>query len=231
MDKSPRKIETTMAYSKSKVTKKAIIDASGKLFYQMGYNTTQISAIAAEAGVNQGLIHYYYKSKDRLAEIVFTDILMKMLGQTTTLFPDENLLVKNALSLRVYFHSFIHNAPFRRFIYEISLKRIPVQLAWGVGQEYFAAINTEYNLGLNEDMLRLLCISTFSLETAMFIGYSEGYIKLTETELVDFDIKSTYVLMSLPYHIIDEVLDKSSKLFAKLNVRCGDEFKITLSLK
>lgn len=50
-----------------------ILDAARRVFMRRGTDGARMQEIAAEAGVNQALLHYYFRSKDRLAERVFLD--------------------------------------------------------------------------------------------------------------------------------------------------------------
>ncbi len=55
-------------------TELAIIDAARKVFISKGYSGTTMEEIASVAKVNKASLHYYYRSKDRLFEIVLTEV-------------------------------------------------------------------------------------------------------------------------------------------------------------
>jgi TetR/AcrR family transcriptional regulator len=48
-----------------------ILDAAHAVFVRHGTAGARMQDIAKEAGVNQALLHYYFRTKDRLAEAVF----------------------------------------------------------------------------------------------------------------------------------------------------------------
>ena len=52
-------------------TERRILDAAHAVFIQRGTAGARMQDIAREARVNQALLHYYVRSKDRLAEAVF----------------------------------------------------------------------------------------------------------------------------------------------------------------
>lgn len=52
-------------------TESRILDAAHAVFIRRGTAGARMQDIAREAGVNQALLHYYFRSKDRLAEAVF----------------------------------------------------------------------------------------------------------------------------------------------------------------
>jgi AcrR family transcriptional regulator len=52
-------------------TQEAILDAAEAVFANNGFDGATTRAIAEEAGVNAALIHYYFRSKERLFNAVF----------------------------------------------------------------------------------------------------------------------------------------------------------------
>jgi len=61
-------------------TEQRILDAAHAVFLRRGTAGARMQEIADEAGVNKALLHYYFRSKDRLAEAVFQRV-------ARTLFP------------------------------------------------------------------------------------------------------------------------------------------------
>lgn len=52
-------------------TERRILDAAHAVFVRTGTSGARTQEIAREAGVNSALLHYYFRSKERLAEAVF----------------------------------------------------------------------------------------------------------------------------------------------------------------
>src|SRR5258708_38066046 len=52
-------------------TERRILDAAHAVFVRRGTAGARMQEIAAEAGVNQALLHYYFRTKDRLAQAAF----------------------------------------------------------------------------------------------------------------------------------------------------------------
>ena len=52
-------------------TETRILEAAHRVFLRRGTAGARTQEIADEAGVNKALLHYYYRSKDKLAEAVF----------------------------------------------------------------------------------------------------------------------------------------------------------------
>ncbi|MBK8425993.1 MAG: TetR/AcrR family transcriptional regulator [Lewinellaceae bacterium] len=52
-------------------TEETILEAARKVFMQKGFAAARMCEIAKIAGINQALLHYYFRSKDRLFEVIF----------------------------------------------------------------------------------------------------------------------------------------------------------------
>jgi AcrR family transcriptional regulator len=59
-------------------TELRILDAARRVFIRRGTAGARMQEIAAEAGVNQALLHYYFRSKDRLAATVFAEAAFRV---------------------------------------------------------------------------------------------------------------------------------------------------------
>lgn len=73
-------------------TEQRILRAARSVFLRRGTSGARMQDIAEEAGVNQALLHYYFKSKEGLAEAVFRETaghlvpaLIQLLGSDATI--------------------------------------------------------------------------------------------------------------------------------------------------
>jgi TetR/AcrR family transcriptional regulator len=71
-------------------TETAILDAARKVFVQHGFDGTTMQMISDESGINKALLHYYYRSKDRLFEAVFIEAFSKMIPNLMKIFTSES---------------------------------------------------------------------------------------------------------------------------------------------
>jgi len=60
-------------------TEQRILQAARTVFVRRGTAGARMQEIAAEAGVNQALLHYYFRTKDRLAQAVFREAAGRLL--------------------------------------------------------------------------------------------------------------------------------------------------------
>jgi AcrR family transcriptional regulator len=59
-------------------TERRILDAARRVFTARGSAGARMQEIAAEAGVNQALLHYYFRTKELLAHAVFKEAAAKL---------------------------------------------------------------------------------------------------------------------------------------------------------
>src|SRR5829696_1324442 len=73
-------------------TEQRILEAARRVFVQRGTAGARMQEIAEEAGVNQALLHYYFRSKDGLAATVFSEAASRLLPTIVRILgSDESL--------------------------------------------------------------------------------------------------------------------------------------------
>ncbi len=94
-----------------KQTEERIFEAATEVFIEKGLDGSRIQDIADRAGMNKSLLHYYYRSKDRLFDAVFEMIAMKMLKKFAPVFEGDLTLEEK---IRFFFRehlSFLQKNP------------------------------------------------------------------------------------------------------------------------
>ena len=79
-----------MATEKDGETERRILDAARVVFVRRGTAGARMQEIAEEAGVNQALLHYYFRSKDRLAQAVFREVAGRIVPSIVRIFGSES---------------------------------------------------------------------------------------------------------------------------------------------
>ncbi len=82
--------------AKEQNTEDKIVDAAKTVFVQKGMDGARMQHIADKAGINKALLHYYFRTKDKLFEKVFTII-----------FKDIFSIFERAASEEVSFEEFL----------------------------------------------------------------------------------------------------------------------------
>jgi len=75
-------------------TEEKIKDAARKVFTQKGYAATRTRDIAEEAGINLALLNYYFRSKEKLFEIVILEKMQILLGKIGPTIMDERTSIE-----------------------------------------------------------------------------------------------------------------------------------------
>ncbi|MEO7103378.1 MAG: TetR family transcriptional regulator [Gemmatimonadaceae bacterium] len=73
-------------------TEARILEAARAVFVRSGTGGARMQEIAAEAGVNQALLHYYFRSKDQLAQAVFRELGTRIVPSILGAFASDDSL-------------------------------------------------------------------------------------------------------------------------------------------
>jgi len=65
--------------SKEQNTEQKILEAAKSVFLQKGMEGSRMQEIADEAGINKALLHYYFRSKEKLFLAIFQSTLVKII--------------------------------------------------------------------------------------------------------------------------------------------------------
>src|SRR3982751_3647938 len=70
-------------------TEEKILSAAKKAFLTKGMDGARMQDIADKAGINKALLHYYFRSKDRLFEMIFLEEARKFMPRIATIMLSE----------------------------------------------------------------------------------------------------------------------------------------------
>lgn len=70
-------------------TEEKIKEAARKIFHKKGYAGTRTRDIAEEAGINLALLNYYYRSKEKLFELIFEESIAEISTSLKILLNDD----------------------------------------------------------------------------------------------------------------------------------------------
>lgn len=119
-------------------TEEKIKRAALKLFTRKGYAATRTRDISAEAGINIALLNYYYGSKQKLFELVMTELLaaffqgiIEILNDTQTTIDEKirqvvekyTTLLREQPDVPLFILSEVRNHP-ERLAVRVGLKRM-----------------------------------------------------------------------------------------------------------
>ena len=91
-------------------TEERILAAARKVFISKGMAGARMQDIADEAGINKALLHYYFRSKERLFETIFKELSLQFLPRINSLFESElSLFQKIETFCDVYISKMLEN--------------------------------------------------------------------------------------------------------------------------
>jgi AcrR family transcriptional regulator len=99
-------------------TEEKIKAAARSVFTKKGYAATRTRDIAEEAGINLALLNYYFRSKEKLFELVMMEKMTSFFGTIAPILADTSLALeeKMALAAEKYTYVLMENPDLPLFI-------------------------------------------------------------------------------------------------------------------
>jgi len=72
-----------------KSTEQKILEAAKQVFMEKGIDGARMQDIADKAGINKALLHYYFRSKEKLFEMIFMEEARKFMPKVTSIMMSE----------------------------------------------------------------------------------------------------------------------------------------------
>jgi len=99
-------------------TERKIIEASRRVFIKKGYTGTRTRDVAEEAGINPAMLNYYFRSKEKLFEVVIMGEIQQFFSIVTPIIDNEGLTLDEKLKtlVRDYIDMLVENPDMPLFI-------------------------------------------------------------------------------------------------------------------
>lgn len=99
-------------------TEEKIKKAARKVFQEKGYGQARTRDIADEAGINLALLNYYFRSKEKLFDIIMEESMQQMFGLIVGVVNDESIELSRKIDLIVnrYVDSLLENPNLPLFV-------------------------------------------------------------------------------------------------------------------
>lgn len=82
-------------------TEEKIKNAARKVFHEKGYGQARTRDIAEEAGINLALLNYYFRSKEKLFDIIMKESLQEMFGLIVNIVNAEDINLSDKIDMIV----------------------------------------------------------------------------------------------------------------------------------
>lgn len=187
-----------------------IIAAARELFTENGFAETSMSDIAAKVGINRPVLHYYFRTKERMFKAVFGSIVESLIPKVQDILRRDDLTVaqRTGLVVDAYYKVFTASPGLPMFIMR-ELHRdfnfVENFVLTMHFDNYFKSIsdylNSEMDKGkLKRVPMRFLFLSFYSMLTVPFTMHSFcQHELLTEGESFDdlLDQWKHYIVASI----------------------------------
>jgi TetR/AcrR family transcriptional regulator len=98
-------------------TEKRILDAARRVFLSKGMAGARMQEIADEAGINKSLLHYYFRSKDKLFDHILNEVIERIAMGIKGIFEKEMTVIERVNALvDVYMNVLLENPYFPIFV-------------------------------------------------------------------------------------------------------------------
>lgn len=199
-----------------KDAEKQIIEAARQLFFEKGFAATTVRDIAGKAEVNLALLHYYFRTKDNIFEIVFKDafaFLFKKLNKALSAKVDYKERIK--LIIIAYVTTAAKQPQLASFIvHEFATNPTFV---WKIISSYEGKPEINRNYELFFDEIRQLS--------------NKGIICLTDPRVLFIDIMSLSLYPFIAQNFLTNYLYKDSKAAFNQMIKDRSEHIYNLIIK
>ena len=155
-----------------------IIEVAKALFIEKVYAETSMSEIAAKAGINRPGLHYYFRTKDKMFEAVFGDILLSIVPKIFDIISQKDMNIERRIEemIDTYYALFIDNP------------KLPMFMMREINRDANLLIKTATQLNIHEKFRH----SLDTIEQEM----KEGKLKQVPIRFMFYNISS---LLTIPF--------------------------------
>lgn len=119
MDNTPEQ------YSTTDTTEQRIFDAAREVFVQKGLEGARMQEIADKAGINKALLHYYYRTKEKLFEMVVKAVLSRAVPVVRQLIEVDMPLEEKLARLISFYLEVLSRNPFIPYFLITEMNKHP----------------------------------------------------------------------------------------------------------
>ena len=192
-------------------TEHQILEAAKVVFQAKGMEGARMQEIADQAGINKAMLHYYYRSKEKLFEAVFKSAFLLLAPQLNAILNDDSSIEDKIKNFTFNYVTFMMKHPYLpNFIFqELNRKEDFIQLLkQNTGfpnlEKFKAKLDSEISRGiLNPIEADQLFVNIIALNIFPFLGKPlikafankddktyKDFLESRKTEVANFIINS-----------------------------------------
>lgn len=97
---------------KDQTTEERILNAAKLVFVRKGMAGARMQDIADEAGINKAMLHYYFRNKEKLFEVIFMEAASKLFPKINEIFTSDQPLFEKIESFCEQYISVVIENPY-----------------------------------------------------------------------------------------------------------------------
>lgn len=200
-------------YKKGIATRNNIINASKSLFYLKGLNATTVQKIADLASVNLGLLSYYFKTKNNIINIIFTEFFEKTYALVDNqVNDDKGILLIHMVKDRIIYDIIFKDPNNLRFFKEVIDKSIVLKFFEEKTYNNYTKINSKNGFKINDNLIN--CYSSLECGGRLNLlkKYVDGTLQVEYENLINILVSCTPKLFGMDNNTISEYLALSLEI-------------------
>lgn len=174
----------------------ALMDAAERLLYEVGYAGVTTRAVAEAAGVNHGLVHYYFGSMEELLTQTLDRFVEQLALALESLYTDPNLTFAEKWRLGSQFWVTEPTSRFPKILLELlamgwNMPALRTRLTEvharfrTVFEHHFGQALRDYGLDESEFPLRVIVAAVTSFQLGLIVEGLSG-VEIGHQELIDW---------------------------------------------
>lgn len=173
-------------YEKGVQTRNMIYQTAKQLFYDKGYEKTKIKEIADTAEVPIGLFTYYFKTKDKIVQHIYSEFFTQISLRITEATKDglDNSILRHAILSWIYYEIIFSDENNRRFYYENLKKTSNYRIMNKTASQTYRRYVEDFNVVISDHDFQNLLYLDFGARREYFLNYFEKPLDDTTDDVI-----------------------------------------------
>lgn len=173
-------------YEKGVQTRNMIYQTAKQLFYDKGYEKTKIKEIADTAEVPIGLFTYYFKTKDKIVQHIYSEFFTQISLRITEATKDglDNSILRHAILSWIYYEIIFSDENNRRFYYENLKKTSNYRIMNKTASQTYRRYVEDFNVVISDHDFQNLLYLDFGARREYFLNYFEKPLNDTTDDVI-----------------------------------------------
>lgn len=213
---------------KSESTRQRILESASALFYEKGILNTSQQEIADRAGINRGLIHYYFGTKESIAchiFIKFNDDFFDVLSKRCFADEEDAIYVSIARG-RIILNFLLTHENVKRFYVELMTEQIVNEF---IEESVLLDLRREcvyLNLNISEEELRLYSAILASVECRMMSMQIMGTFSFPIEDFISMYNRIHLNLLGVDENTAQKKIERAIAVSRKVSFQSAGSFDV-----